>query len=112
MKNLITKITGEDGYAYLSKFADLNSADTLTVHSTNVFNVMVHPGKFKTVINLGKVNDIRFINKFFEAVNSRLDNDDLFIVRVETFAARRERKKVNKIPLLRSLYFGMEFIFL
>jgi len=112
MKNLITRITGEDGYNYLSRFADLNAPDTLIVHSTNVFNVMVHPEKFRTIINLGKVNDIRFINKFFEAVNARLSNDDQFIVRVETFAARRERKKINKMPLLRSLYFGMEFIFL
>jgi lipopolysaccharide/colanic/teichoic acid biosynthesis glycosyltransferase len=112
MKNLITKITGEEAYDYLSKFADLTSSDTLIVHSTNVFNVMVHPGRYKSIVNLGKVNDIRFINKFFEAVNSRLENDDQFIVRLETFAARRDRKKVNKVPLLRSLYFGMEFIFL
>lgn len=112
MKSLITKLAGEEGYEYLSQHTNLESTDTIVVHTTNVFNILVNPNKFKTIVNLGKVNDIRFINKFFESVNSRLDINDLFIVRFETFSARKERKKIGKIPLIGSIYFLFEFIFM
>ena len=112
MRSLISQITGNEAYDYISKFAKLDAPDTLIVHSTNVFNVMVNPNRFSTIINLGKVNDIRFINKFFESVNSRLENGDQFIVRFETFAARKKRKQINKVPVLRNIYFALEFIFL
>ncbi len=112
MKALITKLSGPEAYDYLNQHAQLESPETLVVHTTNIFNILVNPHKFKTIINLGKVNDIRFINKFFESINSRLDNGDTFIVRFETFAARRQRKLINKIPLLAQLYFLFEFIFM
>ena len=112
MKELVTKITGPAAYDYLAESGNIESPDTLVLHSTNVFNVLVNPNRFKTIINLGKVNDIRFINKYFESVNSRLSNGDKFIVRFETFTARRQRKKISRIPVLSSIYFLFEFIFM
>lgn len=112
LKDLISRITGKGTYEYLERFTRLDSPETLLVHSTNIFNILANPGKFKTIVNLGKVNDIRFINKFFEAVNESLEHGDQFIVRFETFAARRQRKQISRIPVLRSFYFALEFIFM
>jgi lipopolysaccharide/colanic/teichoic acid biosynthesis glycosyltransferase len=112
MKDLVSGISGTPAYEYLSQYADLESADTLICHTTNFFNIAVNPRKHKTIVNLGKVNDIRFINKFFEGVNAKLENGDLFMVRFETFAARRNRKWINRVPVIGKLYFLFEFIFM
>lgn len=64
------------------------------------------------IMNLHKINDVRFINKFFERINEVLDVDDYFICCVETFTSRKERIKINKIPVVRNVYFPFEFIFM
>jgi lipopolysaccharide/colanic/teichoic acid biosynthesis glycosyltransferase len=112
INDLIAQITGNSACQYLEKFADLESPETLVIHSTNIFNVLIHPNRYKSIVNLGKVNDIRFINKFFESVNSRLTNGDQFIVRFETFTARRKRKTINRIPIIGQIYFLFEFVFM
>jgi lipopolysaccharide/colanic/teichoic acid biosynthesis glycosyltransferase len=112
MKDLVVKITGLSAYEFLSQEGQLESPDTLVLHSTNPFNVLINPNRFRTIVNLGKVNDIRFINKYFESVNSKLTNGDRFIIRFETFSARRNRKKVSRVPFIRDLYFFFEFIFM
>ncbi|MFC4269741.1 sugar transferase [Polaribacter marinivivus] len=66
----------------------------------------------KGILNLHKINDIRFINKFFERINEVIDIDDTFVCCVETFTSRRERKRINKIPFLRDFYFSIEFVFM
>ena len=61
---------------------------------------------------LSRINDVRFINKFFEKVNSKLQKGDFFVCNIETFAARRKRKKISRIPIISHLYFFVEFIFM
>jgi lipopolysaccharide/colanic/teichoic acid biosynthesis glycosyltransferase len=112
MNTLVSRLSGLPAYDYISHYADLEANDTLVVHTTNDFNILNHPNKLKTIINLGKVNDIRFINKFFESVNSKLNEGDLFISRFETFTARRKRKPIGRVFLIGSLYFAFEFIFM
>lgn len=65
----------------------------------------------KGILNVHKINDLRFINKFLERINHVLGNGDFFICCVETFQARKARKKIYKIPIIRNFYFLYEFIF-
>ncbi len=112
MKELILQKSSEAAYNYISEHICTESPETLVVSTTNEFNVLNHTRKCNAIINLSRVNDIRFVNKFFESVNSKLEKDHLFICRLETFNARRARKPIGKIPVVSSLYFGMEFIFM
>lgn len=112
MKNLIIQKSSKEAYEYISKYISVESIESLVVSTTNEFNILNHPLLCHSVFNLSRVNDIRFINKFFESVNSKLEHGDLLICRFETFNARRARKPVGKIPIISSLYFGMEFIFM
>jgi lipopolysaccharide/colanic/teichoic acid biosynthesis glycosyltransferase len=64
------------------------------------------------IVNLCRLNDIRYINKFLENVNAKLQNGDLFIGCFETFSARRERMRINNFPVIGTIYFGMEFLFM
>jgi len=67
-------------------------------------------GKIPHLISLQKINDVRYINKYFEKINSKLSIGGIFIGCLETFSARRKRKKMNKIPIIGSLFFTFEFV--
>lgn len=112
MKQLIIDKCGEDAYNYLSAVVDLENNNTLIVSTTNEFNILNHHGQIESLINLSKVNNIRYINKFFERVNSRLHNGNIFVVCFETITARKERHRLGRIPFIRNIWFGAEFVFL
>jgi lipopolysaccharide/colanic/teichoic acid biosynthesis glycosyltransferase len=112
MKDLFIKECGTEAHDYFSKFADLESKETLVVSTSTVFNIINNRNTFNVIINLKQMNDFRFINKVFEGANSKLQNGDLFITCVETYSARKRKKSISKIPVIRSIYFGMEFIFM
>ncbi len=112
MKDLIVQKTSLEVYEYFSLYGDMESPQTLVVSTTNDFNILNHVGEINVVVNLSRVNDIRYINKFFESINSKLKTDGQFICCLETFSARRERKTIGKIPIIRNIYFGLEFIFM
>lgn len=111
MKSLIVEKVGEEAYQYFSKYIDTESDTSFFVSTTNVFNILNNPNKFNAFINLSRTNDIRFINKFFESVNSRLNNDDIFIGCLETISSRMQRLPIGKIPIIGPIYFAVEFVF-
>ena len=112
MKKALHDSVGEQAYHFISNFVDVDSNKTLIVHTTNLFNIYNHETELDAVVNISKVNNIRFINKFFEAVNEKLQQDNIFICRFETLSARRKRQQVGNIPVIRSLFFALEFLFL
>jgi lipopolysaccharide/colanic/teichoic acid biosynthesis glycosyltransferase len=112
LKELVIDKIGEKAFNYFNSYIDMNAKDTLVVSTTNEFNILNHPGDIHALINLSKVNNIRFINKFFEKVNSRLQHGDWFVVCFETITARKERHRLGNIPVIRNLWFGAEFVFL
>jgi lipopolysaccharide/colanic/teichoic acid biosynthesis glycosyltransferase len=111
VKKLIEKKSGIEVYNNLSKFANLESDDALVVSTTNLFNILNNK-QYSCIVNLSKINNVRYINKFFEGVNSTLKNGDIFVFCFETFSARRRRKPINKIPIIGVFYFLFEFVFL
>ncbi len=105
-------LCGEDEKDFITKYVDLKSDKTLVVSTTTTKVILESPAYINAVVNISRINDIRYINKFFECVNAKLQNGDLFIGCVETFTARRERMRVNKVPFFRNIYFGLEFVFM
>lgn len=112
MKQILKNHVGENAYSFIGSYVDIESIETLIISTTNVFNVLNHPLKINALVNLSKVNNIRYINNFFEAVNSKLKNNDTFIVCCETIAARKERQQIGRIPIIKNIWFVLEFIFL
>ncbi len=87
-----------------------------------------HTAKANCIVNLERLNDVRYINKFLESVNARLVEGGLIVGRIETNAQRYFRimdkypypvgktiyffdflvKRVwPKLPRLRKLYFRL-----
>jgi lipopolysaccharide/colanic/teichoic acid biosynthesis glycosyltransferase len=110
-KNLMSFI-GEDLYRFLENHSDPLSEKTYILSTTNDFNITNYPKSLDCVINLTKINNIRRINKFFEKVNSRLSIGDTYIICVETIKARKKRHSLGNIPVIKNLWFALEFIFL
>ncbi len=98
MKNILIRETGESAYEFISEYVSVDSRDTLVVSTSSAFNIdKQHQQSFKNIININQVNNIRRINKLFESVNAKLDDDGLFICNVETYTLRKKRI-LNKYP--------------
>jgi len=108
-KQLVSRRTSPEVFNYVSNYVDFSFESTVVTLKANSAG-LDHSDEIKNFINLEKINDIRYINKYFEKVNSKLENGGIFIGCLETFTARRNRKKINRIPVLNSIYFSFEFL--
>ncbi len=111
IKELLVTEIGETAHAYLHKNIDLSNNVTMLQSTSTRFNVeKINLNKFKNIVNIKRVNDIRWLNKFFEVVNSKLPIDGIFIGCVET---KRERKAriLRKSPSpFNWLHYSIDFI--
>ncbi len=82
----------EEAFNYVFSHARIDSPDTLVISTTSRFNIETQlKTKFEAIVNLKRINDIRYINKFFETANSRLPLGGLYIDYVETKNLRKKR---------------------
>jgi lipopolysaccharide/colanic/teichoic acid biosynthesis glycosyltransferase/transposase-like protein len=102
-------LNSENTFKYFENYIDLSSERSLVVLRTNSLQL----DKIKSIdniVSLQKVNDIRYINKYFEKINSKLENGGVFIGYLETFQARRKRLRINNFSIINNLYFSFEFL--
>ncbi|BDX37412.1 hypothetical protein CYCD_07670 [Tenuifilaceae bacterium CYCD] len=96
---------------YLEANSSLFSDKTLIVATTTSFNILNQPdGYFDTIINLKRINDIRRINKFFEAINQKLPKGGTFICLAETQEQRKKRIFKKFPPVLNGIYYFFDYI--
>ncbi len=111
IRQAIVNERGEEVYQFLEKHIDLKSNKILCVSTTTRFNIEFQPDNyFRKIINLKRINDIQYINKFFETVNRKLPNDGLFMGFVETKDQRKHRILKKFPPLLNRLFYAIDFI--
>ena len=83
----------------------------LVISTTTSFNILYQPENYLTgIINLKRVNDIRYVNKFFETVNFKLPKGGKFIGHVETAALRKKRILRKYPPILNGMFFTLDYI--
>lgn len=68
------------------------------------FNPKGEQTAHKTIINPARINDIRYVNKFFEAVNERLVLGGYFVGCVETSSVRKARIQKRYSSLGKAVY--------
>ncbi|MCH8567781.1 MAG: sugar transferase [Balneolales bacterium] len=97
---------------FISRYADVDSPYTYRFNSSNPSNLdFVKSEMLLTVINYTRINEFRYINKFFERVNEELEQGGLYIGCVETKEMRKKRV-INKVhPLLSYPFYTIDFIY-
>jgi lipopolysaccharide/colanic/teichoic acid biosynthesis glycosyltransferase len=98
--------------SFLGKYVDMKTSHTKVLMTTTAFNIEnIEESTANAIVNLRKINDIRFVNKFQEAVNEKLSHGGLYIGLVETQEQRRYRLLRKYLPGLAHIYFLFDFIF-
>jgi len=112
IKEIIISEKGENVYNHIMNFVDVGNPANLVLSTTTQFNIDQLPSeRFKCLVNLQKINEIRRINKFFEAINSKLPFGGVYIGNAETYPLRKERI-LKKYPIIINItYYFFDFIF-
>jgi lipopolysaccharide/colanic/teichoic acid biosynthesis glycosyltransferase len=108
----IANTVGAKALGFIREHVNLNSIGTKVLHTSSKFNVESLPDdEVSDFVNIRSLNNIRYLNKFFEAVNRKIPENGTFIGTFETFSQRRRRifNKYNKW-LATPIYF-VDFMF-
>jgi len=84
----------------------------LMLSTTTRFNIETKPSDFyQDFVNLKRLNDFRYLNKYFETVNSKLPEGGRIFGFVETYFLRKQRI-LRKFPAgLNYIYYFFDFLF-
>lgn len=109
-RKLIKEHSGDQVLEYFDSYIDEYSNKTFVTIKSNILGEKDFPSKISNFICLSKINNVRYINKYFENINSILPSNGLFIGCLESYTARKERKKNYKVTILNDMYFALEFL--
>ncbi|HAF30865.1 MAG TPA: hypothetical protein DCG75_17640 [Bacteroidales bacterium] len=111
IKETIIEESNIEVFNFLSENINLNIPNYSLLATTTKFNIDKLPEKiYLKIVNLKRINDIRFINKFFESVNRKLVDGGFFIGCVETKDQRKKRLLKKYPPVLNRIYYLFDFI--
>jgi len=103
---------GEEVKEMISNYLLEASGPIQVVSTTTRFNIAALPeSKYDCLVNLHKINDIRWMNKFFETVNEKLFDEGIFIGKAETYSLRKQRILRKYILPLNYVIYTFDFIF-
>lgn len=102
---------GNAPYEFIKNYAAIDSVNTLVVATTTSFNIDAQvQHQFECIVNVKRVNDFRYINKYFESVNAKLPLGGIYIDFFETKNMRKKRI-LDKYPGgLNYLYYVLDFL--
>ncbi len=84
---------------------------TAVLSTTTTFNILSLPDKkYNYIINLHKLNDIKKMDEFIDAVNKKLDPGGYFFCCVETKDQRKARLLKKFPPVLNYILYSFDFV--
>jgi lipopolysaccharide/colanic/teichoic acid biosynthesis glycosyltransferase len=111
LENLILETRSQKTLDLIKRHVDTANSNNLFLNTTSAFNIRKQKkDTFDGIVNLKRINDIRRVNKFFEAANERLENGNIFICCVETKQLRKIRIMRKFWPILSLIYYFFDFI--
>jgi lipopolysaccharide/colanic/teichoic acid biosynthesis glycosyltransferase len=107
---VLLKEAGKDVYHFIDSQIDLSNGSHKVFSTTTKFNIdRLSKQRYKDLVNLRRVNDIRYINKFFESVNAKLPKKGIFIGCAETQELRKQRIFRKYPPGINLVYYILDF---
>lgn len=81
------------------------------ISTTTSFNITSLPETdYSYIINLHRINDIKDLNKFFDAVNKKVKKGGYFLCCVETKNLRKKRLLSKYPPVLNWIFYSFDFM--
>ncbi|MBN1415498.1 MAG: sugar transferase [Bacteroidales bacterium] len=110
-QNALLLETSKPVFDYIFQYAPIDSPKTLIVSTSSRFNIeMLAQNGFNAIVNLERINDVRYLNKFFEAVNEKLPVGGIYVDYVETKDQRKNRILNKYPPVVNWLYYMADFM--
>ncbi|GAB1403456.1 hypothetical protein MASR1M74_06340 [Lentimicrobium sp.] len=101
---------GEESLHFVSEIMQRIPGKAMIFNTTTSFNILSRSGEgYTKIINLRKLNDVRYINKFLEAINQKLPLGGYMAVCAETKNQRKQRLLKKYPPLLNYVYYSGDF---
>ncbi len=111
IKNAVTEECGEGIYSFMQRFINGDCNRTLFISTSSRVNIEMHSSNsFMALVNMRRVNDINFINKFFETVNRKLPEGGAFIGCAETKDLRKKRILKKFPPVLNWIFYALDYL--
>jgi len=115
-RELLDAITAEAGADMANGIMSLigqKSGPHFTLLSTGtIINILSLPEESKSyIINLRRINKIKNLDGFIDAVNSRLAHNGFFLCCVETKNKRKEKYLHRFPPVLNYIFYTFDFVF-
>jgi hypothetical protein len=111
VKHAVSEESGMGIYSFICKYLDGNCSNTLLVSTSSRFNIELQPDcHYGAIVNMKRINDIRYINKFFESVNRKLPVGGVFIGCAETKDQRKTRILRKFPPGINWGFYAMDYI--
>lgn len=105
LQSIIIDECGKQAFTFVQNTNIFPSDEILLLSTTNPINIQTHTeDHHKSIINLKRINDIRYLSKFFEAVNENLPMNGTFSCCVETKDLRKQRL-FKKYPFLLNYFY-------
>lgn len=99
LKKQIIDATDRKAYNFICHHIDISDLQNTILSTSTQFNIDTLADNFYfSIINLKRINDIRYLNKFFESINAKLPINGIFIGCMET-QQQRKMRILNKFPL-------------
>jgi hypothetical protein len=111
IKQSIVDQIGPNVFEYLKQHVPLGES-SIILSVNNRFNILNLPSHCTSVIvNLQRVNDHRYVNKFFEAVNFKLPPGGIYTGICDTKEIRKKRFLRRYSPALGFVLYSFDFLF-
>jgi len=111
-RDLIIKETKPEVYDFMTEYINPDHNRTLTLATTTSFNIdVLHADFYRNIVNLYQINNIKRVNRFFEAVNHKLPEGGIYINCVETNEIKKNNIFRRLPPVISHIYYFFFFLF-
>lgn len=109
---VLEEVDDESVLEFINTYFNLCLETNFITATSTQFNIeKLGQNEYSSIINLKKINDTRYINKFFEAVNSILPDSGLYFGKVETYPDRRKALLKKYPPVLNWIVYVTDMVF-
>lgn len=103
--------SGKFVFDLIDKYVDTSHERTVIFPANTEKEVAdLKDGVYNSIVHFKRINNFKFINKLFEAVNSKLPVGGIFITKVETKDLRKKRIMAKYPPVIRQVYYFFDFL--